>query len=257
MSSVYNRNALYWEGTDTVYRVFWLILLFAKTGHAWSFDNWLRCRRLRKRGLLETSHGEGPPDPDDTRRKQPIYRLVPAWPRYLFLLQLAGLYCSTGTVKTGDVWAKGDALYYALNMDHFYRFEGLTQAVSSVFATNLFRVNTWVTHWWEMCFPLLIVGEVLRFGHLHRHEPWWRAQHRGWMEFGSAILGDIWGYETAKDEGAALCKAAALKLKFDRVERALSDGPFFAGERFSVVDAVFSPIFRYFDVFDGLTEHGI
>ena len=92
---------------------------------------------------------------------------------------------------------------------------------------------------------------------LHPADPLIRAQHRGWMEFGSAILGDIWGYETAKDEGAALCKAAALKLKFERVERALGDGPFFAGERFSVVDAVFAPIFRYFDVFDGLAGHGI
>jgi len=92
---------------------------------------------------------------------------------------------------------------------------------------------------------------------LHPADPLTRAQHRGWMEFGSAILGDIWGYETAKDEGTALCKAAALKLKFERVERALGDGPFFAGERFSVVDAVFAPIFRYFDVFDGLTDHGI
>jgi glutathione S-transferase len=92
---------------------------------------------------------------------------------------------------------------------------------------------------------------------LHPADPLIRAQHRGWMEFGSAILGDIWGYETAKDEGSALCKAAALKLKFERVERALGDGPFFAGERFSVVDAVFAPIFRYFDVFDGLTGHGI
>ncbi len=27
-------------------------------------------------------------------------------------------------------------------------------------------------------------------------------------------------------------------------------GPFFAGESFSLVDAVFAPIFRYFDVFD-------
>src|SRR5262245_61617808 len=61
VGSVYNRNALYWEGTDTVYRVFWLILLFAKTGHAWSFDNWLRCRRLRKRGLLDDP--DHPPDP--------------------------------------------------------------------------------------------------------------------------------------------------------------------------------------------------
>jgi glutathione S-transferase len=92
---------------------------------------------------------------------------------------------------------------------------------------------------------------------LHPADPLIRAQHRGWMEFGSAILGDIWGYETARDEAAALCKAAALKLKFERVERALGDGPFFAGAQFSVVDAVFAPIFRYFDVFDGLTGHGI
>ena len=92
---------------------------------------------------------------------------------------------------------------------------------------------------------------------LHPADPLIRAQHRGWMEFGSAILGDIWGYETAKDEGSALCKAAALKLKFERVERALGEGPFFAGERFSVVDAVFAPIFRYFDVFDGLIDLSI
>jgi len=92
---------------------------------------------------------------------------------------------------------------------------------------------------------------------LHPADPLTRAQHRSWMEFGSAILGDIWGYETAKDEATALCKAAALKLKFDRVERALPEGPVCAGERFSVVDAVFGPIFRYFDVFDTLTDHGI
>src|ERR1043166_7453079 len=92
---------------------------------------------------------------------------------------------------------------------------------------------------------------------LHPADALTRAQHRGWMEFGSAILGDIWGYETAKDEATALAKAAALKLKFERVERALGEGPFFSGERFCVVDAVFAPIFRYFDVFDALIDHGI
>jgi glutathione S-transferase len=92
---------------------------------------------------------------------------------------------------------------------------------------------------------------------LHPPDPLTRAQHRGWMEFGSAILADIWGYETAQDEAAALGKAAALKLKFERVERALGDGPFFAGERFSVVDAVFGPVFRYFDVFDTMSDHGV
>jgi hypothetical protein len=187
VSSVYNRNALYWEGTDTVYRAFWFILLFAKTGHAWSFDNWLRCRFLRKKGMLDDpAH---PPEEGDTRVRQPIYRLVPSWPRYLFMLQLAAIYIATGVVKTGDVWAKGDALYYALNMDHFYRFEYATQVVSSVFATNVFRLMTWVTHWWERLFPLVLVGVILRFGVVHRDEPWYRAQHRGWrLWLGRAAL---------------------------------------------------------------------
>ena len=101
------------------------------------------------------------------------------------------------------------------------------------------------------------VGEETLPNPLHPADPLTRAQHRGWMEFGSAILADIWGYETAKDEAAALAKAAALKLKFERLERALGEGPFFAGERFSVVDAVFGPVFRYFDVFDALVDHGI
>ena len=96
------------------------------------------------------------------------------------MLQLAAIYISTGSVKTGDVWAKGDALYYALNMDHFYRFEYATQVVSSVFATNVFRLMTWVTHWWERLFPILLVGEILRFGLRHRDEPWYREQNRGW-----------------------------------------------------------------------------
>jgi glutathione S-transferase len=92
---------------------------------------------------------------------------------------------------------------------------------------------------------------------LHPDDPLERARHRGWMEFGSAILADIWGYETATDAATATRKAADLTLKFATVEAALGEGPFFAGERFSLVDAVFGPIFRYFDVFDHLSDHGV
>ena len=45
-----------------------------------------------------------------------------------------------------------------------------------------------------------------------------------------------------------------IAAKFARVEAALGSGPFFAGENFSLVDAVFAPIFRYFDVFDQLSD---
>ncbi|MBL4688931.1 MAG: hypothetical protein JKY37_30350, partial [Nannocystaceae bacterium] len=190
MSGIYNRNALYWEGTDTVYRCFWWILLFAQTGKAWSVDNWWRCRKLRAKGRLE--------DPDASAAfnagKEPIYRLTPAWPRYLFMLQLAALYTTTGCAKTGSVWAKGDALYYALNMDHFYRFEWYTQQVSAVLGTNMFRLMTWVTHWWEMTFPLLLVGMSLHFTLRHRNEPWYRAHNVWWRRWGARLtLLGLWG----------------------------------------------------------------
>lgn len=92
---------------------------------------------------------------------------------------------------------------------------------------------------------------------LHPADPLQRARHRGWMEFGSSILGDLWGFETAKDAGTYEAKRRALIEKFTRVEEALGDGPFFAGETFSLVDAVFAPVFRYFDTFDTLTPTGV
>lgn len=92
---------------------------------------------------------------------------------------------------------------------------------------------------------------------LHPADPLTRAQHRGWIEFGSSILSDLWGFETAKDADAYEVKRKALIEKFDHVEVELGEGPFFAGERFSLVDAVFAPIFRYFDVFDTVTDTGV
>ena len=89
---------------------------------------------------------------------------------------------------------------------------------------------------------------------LHPQDPLQRAQHRAWMEFGSAILSDVWGLETTTDAPTFEDKRAAIVAKFARVEAALGSGPFFAGRNFGLVDAVFAPIFRYFDVFDALID---
>ena len=89
---------------------------------------------------------------------------------------------------------------------------------------------------------------------LHPEDPLQRAEHRAWMEFGSAILADLWGYETTRDAEVFEQKRQALATKFEWVEAALAEGPFFAGERFSLVDAVFAPVFRYFELFDELHD---
>lgn len=92
---------------------------------------------------------------------------------------------------------------------------------------------------------------------LHPEDPLERARHRAWMEFGSAILAELWGFETARDAATFETRRQALAAKFAAVEAVLGAGPYFAGARFSLVDAVFAPIFRYFDVFDTITETGI
>lgn len=195
MNSFFLRNHLFWEGTELVYRVFFFYLLLAKSGHAYSIDNWLRTRKLRAQGLLSERHGPGggagvAPSPDRPQGLQAVYRLIPAWPRNLMMLNLGVLYCFTGVVKNGHVWAKGDALYYALNMDHFYRF--YPQEVSSILGLNMFRLATWITHWFEALFPLMVVGTIVRWGIREKLVPLsgWRlwAVRACWVAFGLGCL---------------------------------------------------------------------
>ena len=92
---------------------------------------------------------------------------------------------------------------------------------------------------------------------LHPADALRRAEHRAWIEFGSATLNDISGFYAAPDEAAFAAKSKALAGKFAALERRLGPGPYFDGSRFSLVDAVFGPVFRYFDVFDRIGEFGV
>jgi glutathione S-transferase len=92
---------------------------------------------------------------------------------------------------------------------------------------------------------------------LHPTDPRARARHRAWIEFGSSILNDIAGFYRAPDKTGLDSKAALLAEKFDRLEAELGDGPWFDGGRFSLVDTVYGPVFRYFDSFDQIGDFGI
>jgi glutathione S-transferase len=83
-----------------------------------------------------------------------------------------------------------------------------------------------------------------------------RARHRAMIEFGSAVLNDIWVLETTPSREMFTARAAELEKKFARLESEV-EGPWFAGERFGLVDAVFGPVFRYFDLFDRVLDHGV
>jgi glutathione S-transferase len=92
---------------------------------------------------------------------------------------------------------------------------------------------------------------------LHPADSLARAEHRAWIEFGSSVLADIAGMYAAPDEATFGTKASILNGKFGRLEARLGPGPWFDGARFSLVDAAFGPVFRYFDSFDRVGEFGI
>ncbi|MGU7774468.1 glutathione S-transferase family protein [Burkholderia sp. MR1-5-21] len=91
---------------------------------------------------------------------------------------------------------------------------------------------------------------------LHPRDPLERAQHRAWIEFASALLNAIWGFYTAADESSLNANARDIHARFEQLEGALGAGRYFGGERFSIVDAAFGPVFRYFDVFEQIDDFG-
>ncbi|HEX9591063.1 MAG TPA: glutathione S-transferase family protein [Bradyrhizobium sp.] len=92
---------------------------------------------------------------------------------------------------------------------------------------------------------------------LHPADALARAEHRGWIEFGSAVLNDIAGFYAAPDQATFNAKTSQLERRFARLETRVAAAPWFDGEGFSLVDAVFGPVFRYFDVFDEIADFGI
>lgn len=75
-----------------------------------------------------------------------------------------------------------------------------------------------------------------------------RARQRGWIEFGTATLTEAWQFLNAKDRTTAEAKQAAFRDRLLQLEAVLLQGPYFGGAAFGMVDAVFAPLFRYFDI---------
>lgn len=91
---------------------------------------------------------------------------------------------------------------------------------------------------------------------LHPSDPLRRAEHRALIEYGSTVLSDIGGFYTALDAVAFDAKMKLLASRFAWLEPQIN-GPWFDGDEFSLVDAVYGPIFRYFATFDQIGDFGI
>lgn len=141
----YGYSPVYYTGGDTVIRILMFLALFADWGQAYSIDAW----RWRRRAILAGSE------------TVPALKRIAPWPMRLMMLQIAIVYCATGVLKSGRTWMDGTALYYALNLDHFYRVpaSGILTILHTLWVT---RLATILVHWWECLFPLALLGAVLR-----------------------------------------------------------------------------------------------
>lgn len=92
---------------------------------------------------------------------------------------------------------------------------------------------------------------------LHPADPLARARHRSWIEVASSLLNEIARFYAAPDAEAFETARARLAGQFRRVEDELGTGPWFDGAAFSLVDAAFGPVFRYFHVFERIGDFGV
>lgn len=82
-------------------------------------------------------------------------------------------------------------------------------------------------------------------GSMHPADPFARARNRAWIEFGNGILDLTYRFYNEKDETGFKRHIAHLQDRFEILEEELGPGPFFNGEAFSIIDAVYAPIFLY------------
>lgn len=176
VESVYRYSPVYYTGGDTVTRVFMFLGMFANWGQAYSVDAWWR----RRKAILSGA------------RAVPALRKIAAWPMRLMFVQLAIIYCATGLLKSGSTWADGSALYYALNLDHFYRVpqSGL---VAAAHFSGILPAMAIMVHWWEMLFPLVLVGVAVNAYERERRDGTW-PKTAVWRRMLSwAVILSAWG----------------------------------------------------------------
>ncbi len=92
---------------------------------------------------------------------------------------------------------------------------------------------------------------------LHPVNPLERADNRSWIEFSSVLLNNIGALYSAKTKIEFEQNLEQLNNNFNQLEKKLSKTPYFNGEKFSLVDACYGPVFRYFDVLDEVSEINI
>jgi glutathione S-transferase len=97
-------------------------------------------------------------------------------------------------------------------------------------------------------FESTVINEYLNDisgGELLPADPLQRALNRSWIEFGSAVLDDLYSLMRARTEMQFDAAIGGMRAKYSLLDQALQEqqGPFFNGLAVSLVDFDFAPIF--------------
>ena len=84
-----------------------------------------------------------------------------------------------------------------------------------------------------------------------------KAQNRAWIEFGNDILNTTYEFYTTDDEKKFNHLKNILIDRFEVLEDEISEGPYFNGDTFSMVDAVYGPVFRYHQRIANYKDYGL
>jgi glutathione S-transferase len=94
---------------------------------------------------------------------------------------------------------------------------------------------------------------------LHPDDPIERAMHRAWTDYIPTFAENVTATGYASDEEAYNKASAQIPVVFDRLEKALekhNSGQFFAGARYSLVDAGYAPFLLRYTLLDRIRKLG-
>mgnify|MGYP000105894665 CR=1 FL=1 len=92
---------------------------------------------------------------------------------------------------------------------------------------------------------------------MYPSDPFARAQNRAWIEFGNNILSTTFDFMRTNDLKTFNHSKNILTDRFEVLEEEFSNGEYFNGDDFSMVDAVYAPIFRYHKRILEFKDYGI
>jgi len=95
-------------------------------------------------------------------------------------------------------------------------------------------------------FESAVINEYLdevTSGQLHPEDPLERALNKSWIEFGGSSLSNTFKLMVVPSEAEFNAVIDELDQAFDRLSEVYGEGPFFNGDKFSLVDAAYAPLF--------------